>query len=487
MPYYESQPTIYPLHRLLAEVLSGELRVPRFQRPGTETTWSPEQRGDLLDSIYRNFPIGTILTWSTGVEVGTLEVVGGARVPRVGSTRHRLVLDGHQRLSSLIAVLGLGEIADPSGGVGERERWGFDLSEQASETPSRTRFRLIKGEPEPTLLPLGVAYDRVQLNRWLRERQEQLTSAQVRMADELRDRLREYSLPVGVLAAETLDEATESFKRINSSGTPMDHFHMVTALAYASGFDPQQRFAVAREEHLSAVGWAGLDDLDLLRVCAGLLRRGGDRSQHPSKIDIDALARSLRADRDLIQRAARATRRAVDLLAGAGVHSPQVLPYSWQLILLAIALGARGEAPIEAPRAHRWLWLTTYGAVFSSVNSAIADRAAEALDALIDGGGHEAMARDVSARVEPVVRLDLRAARSRAAMLALAREMDGGDPDGAAHHLLAVGGVNVQTLSPGVGRSVLHNLLICEPGQVQAVRAAARGGSSDAEAALLAR
>lgn len=492
MPFYENQPTIYPLHRLLEELLTGEVRVPRFQRPGTESTWKPQQRGELLDSIYRGFPIGTILLWATSENVHTLSVVGGAEVPKAPASgrKLRLILDGHQRLSTLVAILGPAlEDYKPTKApdLGQREVWVFDVSDDEQDGDKEARFKLLRtGEkPEPKQVPLAIALDRVKLNDWVRQ-QKKLTREEVKRVDSLRDRLREFSIPVATLAAESLDEATETFKRVNSSGTPMSDFHMVAALAYTDQFDPQEQFAKVRGELLEPEGWGDFDDADLLRVCAGLVRLKGDTSQHPAKLDIARLGKSLRSDTTLIEAAGSSVAAAASVLRVAvGVHGAEVLPYSWQLIVLAIEIGSRTRQTLRAreiSQCARWFWLTTYGGVFAGVNSAIVDRAKRALSEMLTGNDETAMQLDIGRRVEEPNRFDFRAARARACLLAMAREQDGGDLNGKTHRALAEGSKAVQTLSPRVGRSVWYNLVIeTDYARLRALRDALRhraGGAS---------
>jgi len=470
MPFYENQPTIYPLHRLLEELLIGEVRVPRFQRPGTESTWKPQQRGDLLDSIYRGFPIGTILLWSTSENVHTLSIVGGAQIPKTSAVgrKLRLVLDGHQRLSTLVAILGPAledymqtKVSD----LVPREAWVFDVSGDEPNGDNEARFKLLRmgDKPGPKQVPLAIALDRVKLNDWVRK-QKMLTRNEVRRVDSLRDRLREFSIPVATLAAESLDEATETFKRVNSSGTPMSDFHMVAALAYTDQFDPQEHFEKVRAEFLEPEGWGEFDDADVLRVCAGLVRVRGDMSQHPAKLDIDRLGKALRGDMKLIERAGSSVAAAASVLrVAAGIHGAEALPYSWQLIVLAIELGSREDQPLrpkEISQCARWFWLTTYGGVFAGVNSAIVDRAGRALSEMLDGRDETAMLLDIGRRVEEPSRFDFRAARARACLLAMAREQDDGDLNGSTHRALAEGSKAVQTLSPKTGRSTWYNLII---------------------------
>lgn len=481
MPLYERQPYIQALHQIVKEVMRGDIRVPCFQRPGTETTWQPEQRGDLLDSLYRGFPVGTILLWSTTTHIPTLDAVGGLRIPAPPASRgiRRLLLDGHQRLSTLVQILGPGLVADlESEGTtvvpapsetgepaGNAERWCFELdAPDKSDNNSRERFVLLKPKQEPTKtqVPLDIVLHRSSLNRWVRDKE--LTDAQETAADNLRDRLREYSMPVAVLAADSLEEATESFKRINSSSTPMSDFHMVAALAFDQEHDLQKEFAGAREEYLTPSGWDGVSDADVLRVAAGIEKK------NPARLEVNDLAGRLRKDRGLIERAFQAVVAATQLLRGCGVLGPESLPYAWQLITLAVHLG-RASAPsmptpfneASSPAALRWFWLTTYGEVFAGANSAVFDRTLGALGDMLGGKDWRKMERDVTRQVRPVGSFDFRTARSKACALAMARHQDDGQVDGPAHRTLVRGVDALQLLFRNGRRSRWWHLAIVTP------------------------
>jgi len=490
MPFYERQPYISPLHQIVAEVLRGEILIPRFQRPGTE--WVPTQRGDLLDSLYRGFPIGTILLWSTNSPIKTKDVIGGFRIRKASSRDgQRLLLDGHQRLSTLVQILGPGlvhdlqlakmeSVVDDTDEASQNEVWVFELNPAKNEKndappKSRDRFVLLKTgqSPTPTQLPLSHALNRTALNRWVREQGDKLTEPQVTEVDALRDRLREYNIPVAVLAVDSLEDATESFKRINSSGTPMTDFNMVAALAYRNGFDPQELFEQHRSELLEPIGWQDLPDMDVLRVCAALAQ------QHPAKMEVDKLSQQLAKQDGLIQRAFQAMADAARLVGElCGITGPEVLPYSWQLITLAVCLGSDFFDERSEPRAReairRWLWLTTYGEAFAGVNSAIYDRSLTALREMIHGGTFQAMERDLTKNVRPVLNFDFRAARSKAVALAMARHEDGGDLSGTAHRQLAIGADAIGVLQPSGKRSDWWNRVILTTDSVNSYRTALR-------------
>lgn len=90
--------TGYTLTHLVEEIRHGNIALPDIQRP---FVWKAAKVRDLFDSMYRGYPIGTLMLWETGASVGTRQVGGGEsdRVARL------LIVDGQQRLTSLYAVM----------------------------------------------------------------------------------------------------------------------------------------------------------------------------------------------------------------------------------------------------------------------------------------------------------------------------------------------------------------------------------------------
>lgn len=368
------------------------------------------------------------------------------------------------------------QITPISNELSSKERWVFELDDAPT---IRERFVLLKRgvEPSPTQLPLGLVLNRAAVNRWIRKHDPDLTPAQEQAVDAVRDRLREYNMPVAVLAADSLDEATESFKRVNSSATPMDDFHMVAALAYEADNDPNEQFDQARTEYLAPIGWGTIANIDILRVVMGIKER-----RNPAKLDVAELAKRIREDRNLIKRAFQLVAAAAQLLGKCGVLGPWALPYAWQIIILAVHLGRTFAETIPSSfddayseAVGRWFWLTTYGEVFSGLNSSIVDRSLAALQDLIEGKDWSKMSRDVTNEVRPVVSFDFRTARSKASALLMARFQDQGDLHGAAHQSLTTGGGALQLAHARGRRSCWWDLAIVTPEYgVTAIRDALR-------------
>lgn len=482
MPFYERQPYVQPLHLILAEVLRGEILVPRFQRPGTEDTWTPEQRQALLDSIYRGFPVGTILLWSTKTEISAFLKIGGFTIPAPPVGRpNRFLLDGHQRLSTLVQILGAGLLGDTESEQKNLEEWWFfDL--QGNSADSKENFICLdKSESDNTMhLPLHILLNRSKLNQWIRS--HDLKDELVGKAEELRDCLRDYQMPIAILQTDNLEEVTESFKRINSSGTKMGDFNMVAALAYRENFDLQDLFEAARAKHLTPVRWDALSNTDILRVGIGIT--AGD----PTTLNVTALAQQFRENPVHIDLVFESIARAIAVLTEFGIHGPEMLPNSLQLIIMAVVLR---NYPTTGPNTREaledWFWITTYGRVFSiGSNSVVYRQSRQALLDMLHGKSATAMERFIKRNVYWPDRFDFRAVRIKACILTMASLQDGGKRDGAAHRALQQGTNALQALATAGIRSTWWHLVIeTVEGQVAAIRKQANAGDWQSQAASL--
>lgn len=193
MSYYEAPVTIR-LCDLIQDVQRGSVRLPDEQ---TESSWSEQQCFDLIDSIYRGWPIGTIIIWETPVTL------------KDSNYWPRAVLDGCQRIRSLMNMLGDG-LRDPDANWKLRDReWVFDLS---NSKVSRLPVDQISTGIQ---IPLSVVVNRATLNRWIRH--YDLDEAPIRKADTLYDRLR-FSIQICKVPISTIEEAQLLRQRVNTIG-----------------------------------------------------------------------------------------------------------------------------------------------------------------------------------------------------------------------------------------------------------------------------
>lgn len=90
------------IFELVEEVARQDLVLPEIQR---RYVWRSTQVRDLFDSLYRGYPVGSILVWerSAGEEGRACDVGEAAGTRR--SNQKSLLLDGQQRLTSLTSII----------------------------------------------------------------------------------------------------------------------------------------------------------------------------------------------------------------------------------------------------------------------------------------------------------------------------------------------------------------------------------------------
>lgn len=89
-----------PISTLVDMYKRGELRLPEIQR---HYVWQGTRVRDLLDSLYRGYPSGSILMWETDEPVPTRDFAIAQDTTAFAG--RKLLLDGQQRLTSLTAVV----------------------------------------------------------------------------------------------------------------------------------------------------------------------------------------------------------------------------------------------------------------------------------------------------------------------------------------------------------------------------------------------
>ncbi|MFF4786126.1 DUF262 domain-containing protein [Streptomyces griseorubiginosus] len=339
------EPTIVPVSRLADRVLTGEIVLPKYQRA---FVWGPHQILHLLDSVLRNYPIGSLLLWDTTEQLASEETVAGLDVdpPRPGRPV-KYILDGQQRLASIIGAL--------HGGTGSWDI-AYDLEEE----------RFFQRTPEsptgPHIIPMrkvssaGSLFGQVaELSPELRER-----------ATELYEQFANYLVPVVTLDHMSAEESAEVFVRINSTGTTMNIVDVARAGTWSPDFDLKEEIESLLQV-LDAKRYGRVDTKTMLRTIAVASGFGF------STKDINRL-RELDKERlrEAVAEAAKAAERAVDFLS-TQIRTPKAdaLPYYNQFAVLVEVfrqLPKPSSAQYDALR--RWFWLTASGEYFKGWSEA---------------------------------------------------------------------------------------------------------------------
>lgn len=357
------------LRSLLEDVQRGHIRVPRFQRP---FVWKDEQRLELLQSIRDNMPIGSLLIWRTvHYKLASFPSVGPHMIPSISdispATGWQYLLDGHQRVSTLLGVL-LKPTDDAPSDPERNIDWNiqYDLMDQDFVFAHKVMKKFV----QRPLLPLWTLFDGRLVNKHMRELRKIGASngwsdtdleAWEERADQLSYRFQQCRIPIVVMVTDDLSLAAKTFQRINSLGTPMDEAHLVSALTWSTEFDLSETLDNMRKDF--PYGWQKIEDGIFLQVCKGL--SGLDMT----KAAQNELVKKITDNEDLLNNAFVSLRKAVELLEKkAGVAQQELLPYTLQLVLLAIELSKTTLTPDLENWYVRWFWMTGWSEVFASAS-----------------------------------------------------------------------------------------------------------------------
>ncbi|RYG96395.1 MAG: DUF262 domain-containing protein [Alphaproteobacteria bacterium] len=405
-PMTFTDPQVLYLSQILENIDQGIIEVPRFQRP---LVWQWDQRLELFRSIRDGIPMGAILVWRTSeTSVRSFDSLGPHHLAsQERAISHQYLLDGVQRLSTLYSALFPFEGEDPDE---DAYRVFFDLENNDFVTAAdRSKMG--------TYLPLDIVLDSIKLLRFQRELDEGDQDRMIAVSDSIAKAFRTYKVPIIPITTDDVDLATRTFQRINSQGETMSEVHMLQALTWTSDFDLRERLESVRRDRLEPLGWSGVDDDDILKVCKAAF----DLDVYEASVD--EISSCLRDNPIQIDESVEAIVKAIDFLKSrCFVPSAVVLPYSLQLTVLAEAFRLAPEPDDELlDLLEAWFWTSTYGELFRGLSGYRLQKVISSMRDTVQFGiafwpGHRPYERQP---LKPT--FDFRSARSKGLVLLLLR------------------------------------------------------------------
>ncbi|MDC3954040.1 DUF262 domain-containing protein [Polyangium jinanense] len=330
--------TTFQLDMLLAKVLEGQVRVPRFQRG---LRWEDEDRLQLFDSIYRGYPIGTLLLWKRPGPEATVPL-GALTVHAPKRSDVLWIVDGQQRVTTLAEAL----LRTPEP---DERSIHVDLDNEDEPfsylRPSKLRNR--EAPRDPRYMPISTALDSAHLLDWLIE--HGVNRDRRNRAIEIGKRIREYHVPAYIVETEDDRVPITIFDRTNRTGRRLTDPEVFEAL-FGSMIEgpPAGLEDIARILDSTGFGRLGRDDvLDALRAIEGL----PFHEDFTRRIDPERVPDALRATE-------RAMRRTVAFLQhDASIPHRELLPYSLPLTILSRFFHSFPEPRIRSRTLlRRWVW-----------------------------------------------------------------------------------------------------------------------------------
>ena len=217
-PAVEHIPTVF------RKIRTGDYRIPAFQR---DFVWEERQILELMESIYKGYPIGSVLLWRVDQPVFQSLKEKTVGFPK---TEERFpssfILDGAQRLSALNGAFAGDEVLQD-----KRLQILFDLDQEAF-------FHIRDSSKFGQSVPLkSVFHPRAFLSEQQRLAALPRGDFYLDRAVRLLSTFQEYMIPVVTIEGKSSKEVVDIFQRINSTGTRLGVVDFIRALTWSDKFD----------------------------------------------------------------------------------------------------------------------------------------------------------------------------------------------------------------------------------------------------------
>lgn len=348
----DPKPEIMRLEELALLVRSGEIKLPKFQRP---FVWKELDMLKLLDSIYKGYPIGSLLIWNSSQKLISERSISGLPVNTEDNSLYptNYLLDGQQRLTTLCGAL----FWD---GDDENSKWNihFDLENEIFIHPRQKDI--------VSLFPLNKLINtRDFISQCMKFDHHARRDDFFRISERLLKSIKDYKIAVVKIGDMTIDEVAPIFERINSTGRKLTIVDLMMAATWSDGFDLNAEIQGIADS-CKELGFDGINDNIILRTISASASLG------INKDDIQRLRGKSSIE---LKQASDATRRCLVLALTflrdrIGIRDFSYVPYAFQLTYLAEFFRLVPEpTPNQTDHLVKWIWFTSVTRYFGTSNT----------------------------------------------------------------------------------------------------------------------
>jgi hypothetical protein len=329
-----------PVEDLVERVRRGLVRIPPFQR---SLRWKNADVVDFLDSLYRGYPVGSLLFYQHPAQADR-HPVGPLVVEAPETSKAWWVIDGQQRVTAVAASLGRPVPLPVRPRKNDPYVVFFNAGRQAFEGPPAT------GRFPSDWVPLPELLDAARLSEWVGGWQHRGDEALRRAVFEAGARLRESEIPVYLV--ETEESARQIYERVHKTGKSLGWAAVHTALLTSGGSSPSTLEELSAE--LAGIGMGSLDREQLLSCLFAW--RGSEPPRTFAETDPRVLSEEAQELFPVLRRVLSFLRR------DAAIPHLGLLPQPILLGVLTLFFRRFAEPrPRTRTLLARWFWRTALG------------------------------------------------------------------------------------------------------------------------------
>ena len=230
--------TTLTVNQLIEKIDTGELGLPELQRP---FIWKDSKVRDLFDSMMKGFPVGYVMLWASPTDYANTKTIG------VGDKQFKrpddLVIDGQQRLTSLLAAIKGVEVMDKNF---EPRRIKISFEPLTKEFQVWTKAFERSYQYISDIAEVFTAYDNKELSKFRRALINRMNDGRRRneqdeLTDEEKDTIEDninsllsldnYTIPtLRILSKADEEDVAEIFRRVNSGGQNLNENNFIETL-----------------------------------------------------------------------------------------------------------------------------------------------------------------------------------------------------------------------------------------------------------------
>jgi len=321
------------LSDIVHDIEHGHLRIPRFQR---DFVWERSKVVKLLDSIYKEYPIGSFFIWEADKKYNLYyRNVAELNLPKPDSySSIRYILDGQQRATSLYAVIKGLQINGT-----EYSQIHFDFDKE--------KFVIRYRQHENSASLRDILDENKHLKIY-----NKLSDQRKRVLERCRRIFSTYPLSVITVREKELAEASDIFERINQGGKRLALFDLVVAGTWGTDFDLKVLYHELRDEIDKENGFGKITP-EVVTHAASLMVKGYCRKSYQLQLTKEEL-------KDNWEEITNSIKLAVDYLYNnLGVKIFDFVPYPAMISLLAYLYyqtPGRSLNKQMAEKVHEWFW-----------------------------------------------------------------------------------------------------------------------------------
>lgn len=298
------RPTDKGITTYLDELENLDFQIPTFQR---DVVWEKENVKKLWDSIYKFYPLGSILVWKTNIKLQNHRKICGHKISDGAFNRseYQYILDGQQRTTSLLTSLYGGSIEGQDGfdptvyidltiedetetddeSYKKRFLYWEEINDKGGEL-KRNTGRQKKYDTGLIVKLLDIKNNFGSVERAIVESQyddykdyDHPIREQLRRLKQVLDN---YRLSFIELKGIQVSEVCQIFERINQAGKPLDIFDIVVAKTFRPETDGTNGFYlrdyIDNFRKTNNSNFLQISDFDYLQIIAILIRENIEES-----------------------------------------------------------------------------------------------------------------------------------------------------------------------------------------------------------------